>query len=211
MSDEKQLSSFQLDALKEICLISAANAATAVSKMVKKKVEMGVPEVRLVPIAGVVAALGSSETLIVGIYSKIIGDLSGGFLLAFPRESAFALSDVLLKKKLGETKLLDDMDTSALKETGNIIAGAFVSALARMIKRSLLISVPRLAYDMAGAIIDFILIEVAEVAEYAVVLEIVFYDVPETVRGKFFILPDPNSLALLLSAIDMQAGGEELE
>ena len=190
-----------MDALKEICSISAGNAATAISKMVRKKIEMSVPEIKLVPVTQVASIMGGSEALVVGVYCSIIGELSGEFLLTFPRESAFALSEKLLSKKTGETKLLEELERSALEETGNILAATFVNALAKIIGKDLLISVPRLAYDMAGAIIDFVLIELAEVAEYALVLEIVFHDIPETVRGKFFILPDPRSLELLVSTI----------
>lgn len=198
----EQLNEFQMDALREICSISAGNAATAVSKMVNKKIEMSVPEIRLMPVTRVAEAFGNPETLVVGVYCKVLGDLSGGFLLTFPRESACALCDLLLNKKTGETKILGELDKSALSETSNIIAGTFVGALAKIMNKAMLISVPRFAFDMVGAIIDFMLIELAEVAEYAVVLEIVFCDVPETVKGKFFILPDPGSLKLLMAAVD---------
>ncbi len=198
----KKLTEFQLDAIKEICSIGACNAATAISQMVKRKITMSVPEIKLVAIADVSNTMGNPQSLVAGVYSKILGELSGGFLLTFPRESAFTLCDVLLNKPIGETKLLRELDKSALQEAGNIIAGAFVSALSKILTKNLIISVPKFAFDMAGAIIDFILIELAEIAEQAVVMEIVFADIPETIQGKFFILPDPTSLEILLSAVE---------
>ncbi|OGS03758.1 MAG: hypothetical protein A2339_07810 [Elusimicrobia bacterium RIFOXYB12_FULL_50_12] len=196
-----KLSELQLDALREICSVGAGNAATAISKMLGKKVDMSVPDIKLVPVARVSELIGGAETLVVGVYSRIMGDLTGEFLLTFPRESAYSLTDILLKKSPGDTKVLEDMDRSALEETGNIITGTFVNALAKILDKNLLISVPKLAFDMAGAIIDFVLIELSEVAEFAVVLEIVFHDIPETIRGKFFILPDPKSLELIISLV----------
>ncbi len=190
--------------------MGSGHAATAISGMVKRKMTMSIPNIKLVPIGQVSAVIGNPEMLVAGVYCKIMGGVSGGFLLMFPRESAFGLCDILLSKERGTTKLLDEIDKSALQETGNIIAGAFVSVLAKVMRRNLFISVPKFAFDMAGAIIDFILIELAEAADQAVVLEIVFSDVPQTISGKFFILPDPGSLKLLLEAVSAESGNKEV-
>jgi chemotaxis protein CheC len=146
--------------------------------------------------------MGGGNLMIVGVYNRILGDMQGGFLLTFPIESAYALADILLKKGMGQTKEIDEMDKSALEEAGNQITWAFINALSKMTNLEFSLSVPRMAVDMAGAIIDFILIELVEVAEYAMVLEILFNDVPETITGKFFIIPDPNLLNVLLDVAD---------
>lgn len=197
-----KLSEFQLDALTEVCSMGTAYAATAVSVMIDRKINMSVPGVKLIPLAQVPQAVGNPEELVVGVYCRILGDLSGGFVLTFPEPSAFALCDVLLDKPVGTTKTLNEMEVSVMQETGNIIAGAFVSVLARIMQKGLMISVPRIAIDMAGAIIDVILIEIAEVADEVVVMEIVFSDESKHIQGKFFILPDPRSLELLMAAVE---------
>ncbi|MCX7730581.1 MAG: chemotaxis protein CheC, partial [Candidatus Caldatribacterium sp.] len=46
----EDLNEMQLDALKEIGNIGAGNAATALSKMVGKRVNMEVPLVRVIPL-----------------------------------------------------------------------------------------------------------------------------------------------------------------
>lgn len=198
----EQLTNLQIDALKEICQTGAGSAATAISKMIGKKIDMSVPDLRFVPTKKVADVMGGSETIVVGLYCKIINELYGEFLLTFPIESAFVLSDVLLKRFAGETKVLEEMEKSALEEIGNIIAASFVNTLAKIINKNVLIGVPKFACDMAGAIIDLILIELAEAAEYAVVFEIMFHDVSENVKGKFFLLPDPKSLDILLSVVE---------
>ena len=56
---------------------------------------------------------------------------------------------------------------------------------------------------MLGAIVDFILIELAENAEQALIMKIEFEDVPRTISGHFFILPNPGSLEMLLDSIKL--------
>jgi len=190
-----------MDGLKEICSIGAGNAATALSQMVDKRINMGIPSIKFIPLSKVSSVFGSSESLIVGIYCNILGDVSGEILLTFSRESAFAICEILLDKKPGKIKILGDLERSALQETGSIISSSFVNAFASIMKKSLLISVPKFAYDMAGSIIDFILIELSETYNKAVVLEIKFSDTSSRIKGEFFIIPNPSSLKLLISAV----------
>lgn len=196
-----RLTELQLDALREICSIGAGNAATAVSQMVNRRITLSVPAIRLVPITEAARAIGDPQALIAGVYCKVMGELSGGFILTFPREIAFTLSDMLLNVPAGKTRILDELGKSALQEMGNVVIGAFVAALAKILNKSMLMSVPKFAFDMAGAVIDFILVELAEVAEQALVMEIVFSDVNKTIDGRFFVLADPGSLKILLSVV----------
>ncbi|MCB4791134.1 MAG: chemotaxis protein CheC [Elusimicrobia bacterium] len=203
----KKLTDLQVDTLKEVCGIGIGNAATAVSQMLKRKINMSLPKLQLVPINETAKVIGDTQTLVVGIYCKMLGDMAGGVLMTFSCESANNLVHILLNKKTDNlNRPLDELEVSALKEMGNIIAGAFVNALVKMINKDVLISVPKYAFDMMGAVIDLILIELAEVADSAVVLEIVFDDNEKEIKGNFFILPDPGSLKLLLDTVDIYGG-----
>lgn len=195
------LTAFQRDALQEICGIAAGNAATALSQMLGAKIHMRVPKIILLPIENVKSVFGDPETLVYGTYFRILGEIQGSILITFPRETAINLVDALLPHEPVHSSILTEMDRSALQEAGNIIAGSFVGAIGQVINKTLLISVPHLAFDMAGAIVDFILIELAQIVEQALVLEIEFYNLPKTVQGKFFILPNPGSMEVILKAV----------
>jgi chemotaxis protein CheC len=196
----KQLSELQIDALREICNIAANTAASALSEILNKRISMKVPQLKIVPIEQVSTLMGDPKTLVAGVYAKIIGEFDGGLLMTFPRNDAIMLVDKLLGHKEA-SHTLSELDVSAVQEIGNIISGAFVSAIARIIDKTLLISVPRVSFDMLGAIVDFILIELTENTEQALILEIAFEDVPKTVSGHFFILPDSGSMELLVESI----------
>jgi chemotaxis protein CheC len=89
-----------------------------------------------------------------------------------------------------------------MQEIGNILASAFLSAIGQLAGLSLIPSVPGYARDMAGSILDLVLIELSRLADTALVIETVFIAVGEGIRGHFFLLPDPNTLDATLRAAE---------
>ncbi|MBN1824098.1 MAG: chemotaxis protein CheC [Endomicrobiales bacterium] len=195
-----EFSAIELDAIQEICNIASGNAAGALSQVLNKRINMKVPEIKIVPVELATEIMGESGAIVAGVYSRLIGDFNGGLLLTFPREDVILLVDKLVGSP-SKTHTLSELDVSAISEVGNIICASFVGAISKIINKTVFISVPKLAFDMLGAIVDFILIELAENAEQALIMKIQFEDVPKTISGHFFILPNPGSLEMLLNSI----------
>ena len=190
----------QLDALREISNVGMGHAATALSQLIGSRIDLVVPRVTIAPIAEAPDILGGPETLIAGIYLKIFGDAQGNILLTFPRPSVTRLLGMLLPE--GEATregVLTEYSASALKEIGNILAGAYLSAMGGLLSITLLTGVPSVAFDMAGAIVDYMLIEIGAVGDLTLVIETEFFGEPQ-VQGHFFVLPDPASVEVLLAA-----------
>jgi len=195
-----QLRDVHLDALQEICNIGMGHAATALSQMIGKTVNLNVPKVTLAGLDQVPDIIGGAEQVVVGIYLQIWGDFRGNLLLIFPRESAQNLNALLTGQPATSELILSEIHASALKEVANILAGAYLGAMGNLLGLSLLPSVPSLAFDMAGAIVDYILIELGQESDLTLVVETQFFGMGSTIRGHFFLLPDPNSLKLILEA-----------
>lgn len=143
------LSNMQLDALKEIGNVGAGNSATALSQIINRKIDMTVPQVSIMPLGDVPDVVGGSDAMVVGVFLRVYGLAPGSILFLLPRDSAFALIDMLMGREKGTTQELDFMDESALMEIGNILAGAYLNALSHFTKLTLLPSIPALALDMA--------------------------------------------------------------
>jgi chemotaxis protein CheC len=60
--DIVSLNAYHLDILKEIGNIGAGNAATALAKLLDKKVDMKVPQIRIMGFSDVNEVLGGAET-----------------------------------------------------------------------------------------------------------------------------------------------------
>ena len=140
----------------------------------------------------------------VGIYLQMLGDARGNILIILPRESALKLLSRLLPREKSEGTLLTELEISALKEVGNILASAYLNALGALMRKTLIPSVPVLSFDMAGAVIDYVLIELGEVGDLALMVETEFFGEDEKISGQFFLLPDPESLKVILTSIGVK-------
>lgn len=198
------LSSIQLDALKEIGNVGAGNSATALSQLISRKIDMTVPQIAIMPLGDVPDVVGGPDVMVAGVYLRVYGPAPSSILFLLPRDSAYYLVDMLMGREQGHTTSLDAMDESALMEIGNILAGAYLNALSHFTKLTLLPSIPALAMDMAGAILSVILIQLGEMGDHALVIETEFTTENDGVKGHFFLIPDPGSLSTILAAIGVK-------
>ncbi len=197
------MSDIQLDALKEIGNIGAGNAATALAQMVRAKIDMTVPKVKILPFTEVPDLIGGPDLHVVGIYFNVQGQAPSNILFVLDVEKACLLIDMLLGRIIGETKVetLDEMEMSAMMELGNILSATYLNSLAMFTNLKFIPSVPALGIDMAGAVLDAILAQFGEVADHVLVLETEFTKDEHDVVGHFFLLPEPGSLDTILTAL----------
>ncbi len=203
-----QLLEKDLDALREVSNIGAGHAVTALHQMTQRVILLEVPKVRLVPFGKVVAALGGPEEEVLGLFFRIYGGSRGNMLVVMPKSSADRLLRILFNGE-GPRKPLGDLEISALKEVGNILTSAYLGAIGGILKIPLIPSIPAFSMDMAQAVVDLLLIELAEVSHQALVIQTEFGTRDGAFRGHFFLLPDPASIETILKAIQSvaSAGG----
>ena len=204
MIDELNLSPIQLDALREIGNVGAGNSATALSQIINKRIDMNVPKVALVPIEAVPDLVGGPDTIVVGVFLRVYGRAPGNILFLLPQKSAFYLVDTLMGREHGTTTKLDFMDESALMEIGNILSGAYLNAFFNFTHISMLPSIPALAMDMAGAILNVILVQLGQMGDQALVIETEFLAEDDGINGHFFLVPDPGSLSILIKGVGVE-------
>ncbi|MDO3378391.1 chemotaxis protein CheC [Geoalkalibacter halelectricus] len=197
------LTDAQRDALREISNIGMGHAAGALSRLLGETILLKVPRVSVADLGQVPELLGGPEQEVVGVSLRMHGDAQGSMLLIFPCASALQLLESLLGPRSVEEDL-DEMAASTLKEVGNILASAYLSTLGGMLRLSLLPSVPALARDMAGAVVDHILIDLGRAGDEALMLETEFHSRAgegRLLKGHFFLLPDPDSIQTLLRGL----------
>jgi chemotaxis protein CheC len=195
-----QLTERELDSLREISNIGAGHAVTALHQMTQKVITLEVPRVSLLPFSRVVDSLGGPEEEVMGLFFRIYGGTRGNMLVVMPRASVERLLALVCNGK-GVKKPLGDMEISALKEIGNILTSAYLSAVGTILKIPLIPSIPSFSMDMAQAVMDLLLIELAEVTHKALVIETDFQTRDGCFKGHFFLLPDPKSTEALIRAI----------
>ncbi|MFQ3543309.1 chemotaxis protein CheC [Halobacillus rhizosphaerae] len=204
MSFKDKFTDFHLDVIKEIGNIGAGNAATSLSTLLNRKVEMHVPSVKLVDFDEVVELAGGAEEMVVSVALKIDGEAPGSiFFLLPPRQAEQFIKQIAgLPSYVLPMDSVDEFTSSVLQELGNILSGSYISALSDFTGLELYLSVPSLSTDMAGAILSYGLLELSQVSDQAIVVETALHDENhENLTGHFFLFPDPDSYDRIFKAL----------
>lgn len=195
------MSAEYVDVLRELGNIGAGNAMTALAQLLNCKVDMKVPQVRLLEFKNVGNLIGGEEQLMAGIYLGVEGDITGSIMFLLAKDSA----KHLIEKLMGMEMQGDDfgeMETSALMEVGNIITGAYLNSLATITNLKIFPSVPSICIDMAGAILSVPAIEFGAVGDKILLIQSQFMDEIE-LNGYFIMVPDIESYGKILASLGM--------
>lgn len=201
--DFNNMDGMHLDVLREIGNIGAGNATTALSQMINKKIDMGVPKVNVLEFKDISEMLGGAENPIVGILFAVEGEVNGMMMFVLEQNSAHNLVNMLMGREIGAFEEFTDMDLSALNEIGNIIAGAYLSSLSTLTNLKIIASIPYMAIDMAGAILSVPAIEFGKVGDRALLIQTDFGGEIERVFGYFILIPELDSYETILKSIGM--------
>jgi len=207
--ESKNLSDMQMDVLKEIGNIGAGNATASMAQLIDKQIKMEVPSVKVVTVNEIMDIIGGPERLIVAIFFRFEGEVTGTVYFILTIEEANYLvkkmtnNDITNIMKNGKT---DSMAVSVLQEMANILTGSYLSAMADFTNLRMKTSVPYLSIDMAAATIVTGLVEISRSTDYAIVIDtkIKSNEKHSTAKGHFLLLPDPESIPTLFTALGIE-------
>lgn len=204
MIDVRELGELQLDGLREVANIGAGHAATALSQLTNRRVLVDVPRIRIVHVGEVPNLIGDPNHVVATVAMQVLGDLAGRTIQVFPGATACRLTEILLGRAAPPfPDGFGEMEMSVVKEAGNILASAYLTALSDFLGMLLLTSVPGLAIDMAGAVLTSGSLGVNEGSEYLICIDTLFKmdEKEESLSGHFLLLPDAGTLPVILRAI----------
>lgn len=202
MVDVRDLGDRELDALREVANIGAGHAATALSQMIERRVMISVPRITVLSLENLPTIHGDAEDEVAAVLMHMLGDLTGRTIFLLPKDNAFLLCDLLLRKEPGATQTFEELERSALKEAGNILAGAHMGALSDFMSMMLLPSVPTLVVERAGAVLTTTQLGFGRNHDcvFCVETEFDFEQAERSLKGHFLLFPDASSLAAMLAA-----------
>ncbi len=195
----EEMSDEYFDVLKELGNIGAGNATTALAQMMQCKVDMSVPQVKLLEFKELGELMGGEELIMAGIYLGIEGDITGSIMFLLEKQAARHLVSKLLGME-SEGEDFSEMEFSALKEMGNIITGAYLNSLSSLTNLVIYPSVPDLCVDMAGAILSVPAIQFGALGDKILLIQTQFFD-EMVLDGYFILIPDLDSYGKILSAL----------
>lgn len=179
----------------------------ALSQLIGREVLLQVSDVATVSCHDIPAMLHGGDDVVAGLRFRFFGGAVGMILLVFPEASARGLIARLVRNAPA-TGPLGEQESSVLKEIGNILASAYLSAMGDRCSLVLIPSVPALAFERADAVVEHLAGDLCREVEEALLVTTKFADPLGEATGRLFLVPDEPSLALILEKIRGGGGGE---
>ncbi|MDY0408182.1 chemotaxis protein CheC [Virgibacillus soli] len=206
MMDLQNLTDLQMDVLREIGNVGAGNAATSMAKLMNKKVDMKVPAIKVIQFEEVMDLVGGPEKMIAAIIFRIQGEAPGTVFFILNQLEASVLVDQITNHAVALFDEYDQVNTmaiSVLQEIGNILTGSYLSALSDFTGINMQPSVPYFGMDMASAILVEGLLTLANVSDYALIVDTQINGEEDgtEVTGQFLLLPDPESFPKMFHSL----------
>jgi chemotaxis protein CheC len=195
-----ELSELQRDALREVGNIGAGHAATALSQMLNRTVRISEPSIEILKFGDLAVRFGE-DAEITAVHMAVLGDAPGQMLVLFDRAQAVGFVETFISRLVGDIQLFDSIADSTLKEIGNIIAGAYLTALMSLAGTNLLPSIPTLSSGTARSTFGALFGIPAE--QEVFLIETGFLEGGPTTSGQFIFIPDAGSLQPLFSAFGL--------
>ncbi|MDO5601210.1 MAG: chemotaxis protein CheC [Oscillospiraceae bacterium] len=203
IKDYSDLNDMQMDVLREIGNVGSGNAATALSTMLDKAVNITVPKIKILTFGEVATALGGPENIVVGLLLQLSDDVGGIMMFLLEKDFASSTISTLTGMEMEDFANLDEMGVSVMSEIGNIMAASYVNAISTMTGLTINISVPEIAVDMVGALLSVPAIYFANVSDKIIFIENAFNCDGESLSSHILMIPDVESLQKILTMLGL--------
>jgi len=196
------MSSARLDALREVANIGAGHAATALSTLTATRIMISVPMVNIVPPGDFVPEI-APDVEIVAVQMTMSGDIGGQTVFLLATAAGLRLAERMLRRKRGTSQGLGKLEQSALKEAGNILAGAYLTALSEFLKMRLMLSPPSLTTGDPGHALKALGDHAPQIDSPILCVETEFFleEPVESLHGFFLLVLDQSAFDAIFRAV----------
>ena len=201
-----ELNSLQIDALREVGSIGSGNAATSLSSVINKRIELCVPEVRILENNAMIKKLGGAEKIIAGILVKVSGEIDGMILYMQSIDFINVVLESVLSRTIQNYDELTEMETSALIEIGNIMISSYINAIADMAGLQIKLSPPAISINMLGAVLSVPMVEYGHETDKTMLIDGNIICDCKVINGNLIMFPSVKSLDKILRKLGVSCG-----
>jgi len=198
------INEIHIDVLTEIANIGSGNAASALSRMIGKKVDIKIPDVEILGFNEAIDTLGGPETVMAGTLLFLAQDIQGMMMFLLPIDVACDLVNMLMFTEIKSHEEIDEMGYSILNECSNIMSASFVTAVAEMTSMVIDISPPEATLDMVGSIMSVPSIYFADIGDSLLLMKNELEIEGKKTSANVLMLPDMPSLEKLMSSLGIE-------
>jgi len=173
----------KMDVFREVASIASAHASSALSEMLKRKIELKLPEVTFISSQDVFKDIPESKP-VVSVEIKLLSGIPGKVSLVLEEKGAYELIDRLYKaKKEASSGSFTEMGLSLIKEIGNIVVGSYTGALGIFLNILILPSIPTL---VSGTFYDVMKSIVTPQEKFILLIEALFKEEGGQIKGRIY-------------------------
>ena len=198
------LNDLQLDVMREIGNIGAGNACTALSVLLGTTIDMSVPRVQLLGYESTAEHLGGNDTMVIGLWVEINGDLEGMLVHVVEKRFAERIINTFYAKEIENIASLDEMDSSVLNEMANITSGAYANSIASLTSLFVNIGTPNQVPGKVSDIMRLPLTQFVKPGEQVLVVDEVFTIDDEHISSNMILALESDSLEKLFERLGVQ-------
>ncbi|MFC7214607.1 chemotaxis protein CheC [Saliphagus sp. GCM10025334] len=140
---------------------------------------------------------------LVGVAFEFDGTPSGYLLFLFDEESAHEIVDAMVPMETGDEDGFGEMERSAIKELGNIMASGFLDGWANVLDTTIDHSPPEFIHDIGTAAVDPVIIQLGENQEFAFVFDTQVMADGREFDCDIYAIPDERDLERALNDLDV--------
>ena len=139
----------------------------------------------------------SDERMLTAVVFGIEGAVGGQLLLAFDEENGRKLALQLIGKPVEAAEAWSSLEKSAIMETGNILASAYLNEMTRIAGERLTPTAPTFIQDYAGSVVGQALVNQMLLSEQVLVCCTVFEFDSKQMDWSVYFLPESKLISLL--------------
>lgn len=197
----EELNEMHLDVLREIGNIGSGNAATALSQLLGKKIDMTPPTVRLLNLDDAAEAMGGHENTVLTCFVRLTGDIDAIMMFIMGEKFISNILEFLIGDGQLEPMNMSEMKKSVIAEIGNIMVAAYSNSIADISGLFVNISVPSITYDYVGAILSVPVVEMGSVSDKILLIQDDYVGTVDTSSANMMLVPSIDSLNKLMSSL----------
>jgi chemotaxis protein CheC len=147
-------SASELESLRRLCTLATQNASAVMSRWTNTQIHLNLEEVYEVPLEDVCAELNIGDDLLTMVVVGATGEMGAELILMFSEDSSRKLAACLVNGEPAKSPEREELEKSALTETGNILACAYLNAVSHFIDNDLLPSPPIFIRDYGASVLQ---------------------------------------------------------
>jgi chemotaxis protein CheC len=196
------MENMRLSLLRQLFASATYDASVAMRHWTNTSIRLTLDEVCEIPLEEVCSVLNIGDKLLTMVVLHMEGDIGGWMVLCFNEENGRRLAASLLGSSPSASGDWSEVEQSALTETGNIVACAYVAAITRLIDMPLIPSVPYFIQDYGASVLQQALVTQAADTNSALICRTGFHHEGEELNWLLLFVP---TLALR-SAVEKALG-----